>query len=149
MIYYFCFSIFTLLSHLTEAFRSLLIEKISKLEFFFSHLSLISAHSAFYLLRVSFSIPRLMYFLRCSPSWREESLLQSYDCVLQTRLESMINCSLSGNAWLQAILPVRSDELGIRRAINLAIPSFLASFYGSRRLVESILPLGPCLDPDA
>lgn len=133
----------------TEALRSLLIEKISKLEFFFSRLSSISAHSAFYLLRASFSIPRLMYFLRCSPSWREESLLQSYDCVLQAGLESILNCSLSGKAWLQATLPVRSGGLGIRRAMDLAIPSFLASFHGSRRLVESILPLGLCLDPDA
>ncbi|PSN43234.1 hypothetical protein C0J52_12636 [Blattella germanica] len=50
---------------------------------------------------------------------------------------------------LQASLPVSAGDLGIRRAVNLAIPTFLAPYHSSLRLVESLLPNGSCLDPDA
>ncbi|PSN34462.1 hypothetical protein C0J52_25013 [Blattella germanica] len=67
--------------------------------------------------------------------------------------------STSNEGWVSSVnghitralasLPVSAGGLVIRRAVDLAIPSFLASFHISLRLVEYLLPNGSCLDSDA
>ncbi len=100
----------------------------------------ISAHDALTLLRHSFSIPKLRYLLRTAPCFLS-SLLEDYDHTLRTILSSVTNTPLLHNdrAWLQAVLPVKSGGLGVRRAADLAPAAYLASTYSTANLVSAIL----------
>ncbi|XP_021957065.1 uncharacterized protein LOC110853130 [Folsomia candida] len=124
-----------------EAMEAVLAAKTEQLATFSKRLKKISAHSAFFLLRASISIPRLIYFLRCSPSWRKMEALALYDATLKDALEGILNCSLSEAAWMQSSLPVKEGGLGVRHAEDVAIPCFLSSVYSTQPLMEQILPV--------
>ena len=89
-------------------------------------LSTLHAHDALVILRISLSIPKLMYTLRtasCHGSFR----LTEFDIALKDGLSSILNVNLSEDQWNQASLPVRDGGLGIRSAASLATSAFLAS----------------------
>ena len=115
-------------------------QKTSELEVLGERLTALSAHSAFFLLRASISIPRLIYFLRCAPTWKKSSNLSTYDLVLKSSLEKILNCSLTTSAWAQSALPVKMGGLGIRHSVDSAIPCFLASIHSVQPLVKKLLP---------
>ncbi|KAI5631248.1 hypothetical protein NE865_16035 [Phthorimaea operculella] len=48
---------------------------------------------------------------------------------------------LSVTQWEQAALPIRHGGLGIRRAVDVGLPAFIASAHGVVNLVTNILPL--------
>jgi hypothetical protein len=123
-----------------EAISGVLDIKTAALGTFARRLKCLSAHSAFFLLRASISIPRLIYFLRCAPTWRQWDSLKEYDAVLKTTLESILNCELSPEAWLQSSLLVQEGGLGVRHAVDMAVPCFLASIHSVLPLVDSLLP---------
>lgn len=123
-----------------EATETVLGKKTKELKRLASKLRHLTAHSAFYLLRASISIPRLIYFLRCSPSWRRPQHLLAYDEALREALEVTLNGQLPTNAWTQASWPVRLGGLGVRRAADVAVPCFLSSANSSSSLVNKILP---------
>jgi len=52
---------------------------------------------------------------------------------------SIYNLSLTDDQWLQASLPVRNGDFGIRRVSSLASSAFLASAAGTRGLRDQIL----------
>jgi hypothetical protein len=112
-------------------------------------LELIPSHCAFYLLKHSLAIPKLVYLLRCSPTWEYMDRLHDFDEVLRTSLELLLNIQLNDSAWLQTSLPVADGGLGIRHATDLALPAFLASVASVTELIESILPeeMVPFTDP--
>ena len=97
------------------------------------------AHDAFYLLRHCFSIPKLLYLLRTSPSWRVPGLLEKFDELIHTSLQTITNINISSSAWAQSILPAAKGGLGIRSAIDLSPPSYLSSLHSTSELVSSIL----------
>ncbi len=115
-------------------------EKLEALKVMGSRFQHISAHDALTLLRHSFSIPKLRYLLRTAPCFLS-SLLEEYDHTLRTILSSVINTPLLHNdrAWLQAVLPVKSGGLGVRRAADLAPAAYLVSTYSTDNLVSAIL----------
>ena len=129
-------------SPLTDVTMSdILNKKKSNLISFLGRLQLLTAHSAFYLLRASLAIPRLIYFLRCAPMWKKPELLTAYDCILKSGLESILNCNFSNQSWTQATLPVRFGGLGVRKTSDIAIPAFLSSYYHSLpRLITLLSP---------
>src|SRR5260370_40950541 len=102
-------------------------------------LMFMNSHSALYLMRASVSIPRLIYCLRCAPSWRSANALINYDDNLKLSLEKILNCSLSNRAWDQISLPISQGGLGIRHAVHSAIPCFLASVYSCNDLIQKII----------
>ena len=102
-------------------------------------LKLLEAHDALYLLRHTFSLPKLLYVLRSAPCFLS-SLLGSFDSTLCTMLESICNVKLGDTSWLQASLPINSGGLGIRSAVMLAPTAFLASTAGSTLISQAILP---------
>jgi len=51
-----------------------------------------------------------------------------------------MNVELSDNAWDQATLPVANGGLGIRRAMDVALPAYLSSVSGSHGLITQLLP---------
>ena len=95
--------------------------KTRDLECFSTRLQLLTAHSAFFLLWASISIPRLVYFLRCALAFVLRGWLVAYDEVLKTAVETILNCSLSPEAWMQSSLPVGLGGLGIRQTVHTAI----------------------------
>ena len=103
-------------------------------------LAQIDAHDAIFLLRHCFAIPKLMYFLRCTPSFLFREVLHEYDNQLRLGLENILNVKFEEKSWLQSTLPVSKGGLGIRLASDLALPAFLSSAHGTILGANSLLP---------
>jgi len=114
-------------------------KKIKDLEKIIARLETLHPHDSFTLLRCSLSIPKLLYTLRTSACFLNEGLLRDFDEVLRSGLCSLLNIHISDDQWIQASLPVRSGGLGIRSAVMLATPAFLASAAGTRSLQDQLL----------
>ncbi|KAI3378742.1 hypothetical protein SNEBB_007093 [Seison nebaliae] len=122
-----------------EAVASCLAEKRDDLARMCGNLKDLHSHDAFFLLRTSLAIPKMVYVLRTSLAWKHPEHLQEFDDLLFSSLEQLLNVSLSDMARLQASLPVRDGGLGIRRSAQLALPCFLASVASSEAVMSDIL----------
>ena len=91
-----------------------------------NRLGVISSQDALILLRSSFSAPKVLHLLKCSPSACHPAL-ERFDSLLRRSIQNITNSDLSDVKWLQASLPIRDGGLGVRRVSSLAIPAFLAS----------------------
>ena len=74
-------------------------------------LALIGAQDALILLRASFSAPRVLYLMRCSPS-AENHGLQVFDDLLRSAVSKITNSDLLDIQWLQASMPIKFGGLG-------------------------------------
>ena len=97
------------------------------------------AHDALFLLKHCLSIPRLTYFLRCSPCYKN-GILDRYDELIKETLKAILNVKLEEEAWIQSTLPVASGGLGIRKAKDIAPSAFLASAHGASVGMLNLLP---------
>ena len=97
----------------------------------------IGAQDAF-LLRSSFSAPKVLHLLRCCPSADHPSL-GKFDGLLRHSVQQITNSNLSDTQWIQASLPVRDGGLGIRRVTSLALPAFVAYAASTLSLQSDIL----------
>ena len=66
--------------------------------------------------------------------------MQEYDRDIREGLEGILNAELKGSSWQQCVLPVRKGGLGIRSAMNLALPAFLSPVSETVAGVENLLP---------
>jgi len=107
-------------------------------------LSLLSAHDALILFKTSFSAPKMMHTMRCSPCTNHPSL-EVYDILLRKGISVIANLDLSVVQWLQASLslPVKDGGLGVRRVTSLAPSAFLASAAGTATLQQQLLLRSP------
>ena len=94
--------------------------KLSTIQILTSRLETLFAHDPFYLLHHCFAIPKLLYLLRTSPSWRVSGLLGKFDDLIRTSLQTITNVNISFSAWAQSILPAAKGGLGIRSAVDLS-----------------------------
>ena len=101
-------------------------------------LSTLTSHDALTLLRSSFSAPRLMHILRCSPC-HDHPLLLVFDEIQRIGINVITNSNLSDTQWIQASLPICDGGLKIRRAASLTLPAFLASAATTASLQHHIL----------
>lgn len=122
----------------SEALTTCLEGRCTELTLATTRLEFIAKHDALLLLRCSLSSQKLLYTLRCSPC-TGHPLLDKFDALLRSGLETVINIDLSNDQWLQASLPVKMGGLGIRRVTSLALPAFLASAASTRALQSSML----------
>jgi len=106
-------------------------------------LNLVSSQDALILLRSSFSAPKVLHLLRCSPSVSHPSL-ESFDSLLRRAVQRITNSDLSDTQWLQASLPVKDGGLGVRHVVSLALPAFLASAASTLSLQADILSGSIC-----
>ena len=116
-------------------------DKISKMRSAISRLRLLPAQEALIILRSSFSTPRLMHVLRCTPCFGHH-ILQEHYTVRREGLSAIVNIHMSDIRWLQASIPVKSDELEIRRAVSLELPAFFAPAVATSDLQSGILSRG-------
>jgi len=94
-------------------------------------LSQIGAQEALILFSAgSFSTPKVLHPLRCSPSV-SHSALPKFDRLLRLAVGRITNSSLTDTQWLQATLPIKDGGFGVRRVSSLAFPAFLASAAGT------------------
>lgn len=121
----------------TEPIRRL----ASRLSRMHARLPLMPAQAAYFLLRHSLGIPRVIYFLRASPAFMAPPDLQILDSVLLRCAEVCLNISLDAPARAQLQLPVSSGGLGLRSPSSLALSAFLSSAHSCKDIVED--HLGP------
>ena len=98
-------------------------------------LSNISSQETLILLRASFSAPRVLHLLRCSPS-KDRPALEMFDSQLRSAVCHITNSRLSDSQWLQAL---KDGGLEVRRVASLALPAFLASAASTLSLQALIL----------
>lgn len=104
-------------------------------------LKVITPHVALVLMQKCFAVPKMTYLLRTVPIWLFPGAVESVDAVIRSIMEAILNVSLSGEHWTQAILPVRYGGLGVRCIRDVSLPAFLASAHGVADLVADILSL--------
>jgi hypothetical protein len=68
------------------------------------------------------------------------NVLKSYDVIICSTLQSILNVALTDDAWAQAKLPVKFGGLGVLAASEVALPAFIASVIGTADLTSSLLP---------
>ena len=124
----------------TAAMPLLLREKTEALEAMVSRLQLLQAHDAVYLLRNCFVIPKMLHLLRTSSTWKATEELTRFDCTVRQALQDICNIRLDDTMWSQASLPTSKGGLGVRQAVDLALPAFLSSTHATEQLVLSLLP---------
>ncbi|KAI5637191.1 hypothetical protein NE865_10088 [Phthorimaea operculella] len=105
------------------------------------HLGHLSAHVALILFRACFSLPKLTYVIRTTPTWLFPEEVSVVDGAIRNTVESVINVTLDDNQWQQASLPIRYGGLGIRSIRAVSLPAFIASSNGVADLVADILKL--------
>ena len=116
-------------------------EKVEALRTMGNRLRYLHTHDAFCLLRHAFALPKVLYTLRTSPSFRSPHL-KDFDLLLRSLLGDIANINITDNdmAWAQASLPVWSGGLGVRSATQLAPSAFLASAAGCTNIAHNLLP---------
>lgn len=122
-----------------EAIPIVMDKKVGEISLLTSRLPHLQGHSALFLLKSCLSMPKLVYLLRCSPTWKANSQLEKFDNTLREALEAILNVKLDDTTWAQASLPVPRGGLGVRSARDLSVPAFLASVTGTADLVSEIL----------
>jgi len=87
--------------------------------------------SAFYLLRVSFSIVRAVHFMRTTPlrQWRHQAV--KFDDMLRKATEELLGFPMSDYTFAQAALTPKLGGLGMRRTTEHAPLAFCASWHES------------------
>jgi hypothetical protein len=77
--------------------------------------------------------------LRSAPCY-DSNVLKTYDVIIRSTLQSILNVALTDDAWAQAKLPVKFGGLGVLAASEVALPAFIASVIGTADLTSSLLP---------
>ena len=113
------------------------------------NLSLLDRHRAYFLLKNCFSMPKLMYLLRSSNTFRHPDILADFD-EPQICATYICNVSFDDIGWSQANLSIRLSGIDFRRASDLALTAYLASISESQSLITQPddIPhaLDSCLD---
>ena len=122
--------------------------KREELQILESNLPLMPAHDSLFLLRNVVTTDRLLYTLRTAPCSGSAELVR-YDNLLRSTLSTILNADLTDEGWRQASLPVRWGGFGVRSAVSLAAPAYLASAAGALDRLIRILParLHASVDP--
>lgn len=112
---------------------------MEKVTLLFNRLENLSSHSAYFLLKNCFAIPKLNYLIRSSPAWIHSVFINRFDSIIRSTLEKILNIKMDNKIWIQASLPTSRGGLGIRQLKDIALPAFLSSSFGTVNLVSQIL----------
>jgi hypothetical protein len=92
--------------------------------------------SAFFLLRVSFSIVRATHFMRTTPLSKWQVQARKFDETIRSAAESILGAPFSDQCYKQACLTPRLGGLGLRRVEDHAALAFSASWHEARKTCE-------------
>ena len=98
--------------------------------------------SAFFLLRISFSIVRAPHFMRTTPlsKWTEQA--KKFDQQIWDAAQSILGVPIGTQSWRQACLTPRLGGLGLRRIVDHADIAFSASWHESKLIERELDPSG-------
>ena len=91
------------------------------------------SQSAFFLLRVSFSIVRATHFMRTTPLEQWSTQAVEFDATIRNAAENILGFRLSNQCYAQACLTPRLGGLGLRRVVDHASIAFSASWHESKQ----------------
>ena len=84
-------------------------------------------------------VSRLMYHMRINGDMLDHDLLGSYDGQLRASVANSLAGDLPDHSWWQATTGVTVGSLGLRTAVTVALPAFVASRILSRPLVVTMV----------
>ena len=125
---------------LPEAIDGVLQSKLESFQLMCDRLKIIDPHDALFLLRHAFALPKLTYFLRTSPCFKNTEILKKYDKALRVALISILNVGMEDSSWEQCSSPVRMGGLGIRTASEVSLPAYLSSVSATFECITPLLP---------
>ena len=99
-------------------------------------LSILDRYPAYFLLINCFSMDKLMYLLRSSPTFQHPDLHADFVDCLKSCATYICNVSFDDIDRIQATLPISLEGIGLRRASDLALPAYLASISASQSLIS-------------
>lgn len=112
-----------------NASRKVFRKKLNELKLLFQRLDeLDNYHIAFYVLKNCFSLPKLIFLLRTTPTWKCKDFIEDFDKHIKSSVESSTNCKLDTDVWILASMPVNRGGLGVRRVQDTGLPAFLFLF---------------------
>ena len=121
------------------AAEAVIAEKQEELEHMIERLHHLDAHTSFFLLRNCLWLPKLQYLLRTATLYRHTKLLGQLNAVMQSAVTSISNVRFAGDSWEQAVLPTRYGGLGLRRLVDVALPSYVSSLHCCHQIISSCL----------
>ena len=134
----------------STAIRPQFQHKLSIFKAMTEKLSILDRYPVYFLLKTCFSMPKLMYLLRNSPSFQHPDLLSDFEDCFKSCATDICNVSFDDIGWIQANLHIRLGGTGLRRASNLAPPAYLASISASQSFIhENTLPDNIVHAPDS
>jgi hypothetical protein len=94
----------------SEALPRALTHKIETIGLLVERLPSLQSHTALFLLKNCLATPKLVYLLRCSPTFQEPGLLIELDSIIRIGLETLLNVSIDEQK-LGFRLPYRCPEV--------------------------------------
>ncbi|CAE1283077.1 unnamed protein product [Acanthosepion pharaonis] len=73
------------------------------------------------------------------PCYLEQDFLNEIDITIKRCAELIYNVNFDDTGWRQAKFPLSFGGLGLRSAVDLALPAYLSSLSSSRELIDEIL----------
>ena len=120
--------------------EAVLMTKLENLKLMVGRLSVLDAHDQLYLLKNCFALPKLNYFLRSAPCFKNSEAMGLYDEELRLALKKIMNGKLDEKSWEQCCLPTAYGGVGVRCASDISLPAFLSSAIGAREGMNNLLP---------
>ena len=84
-------------------------------------------------------VSKLMYHMRINGDILDHDLLASFDGQLRASVSNSVCGDLPDHSWWQATTGVMAGGLGLRTAVTVALPAFVASRILSRPLVATMV----------
>ena len=85
------------------------------------------------------SVCKVTHLLRAAGPWMDSEALRSHDVQLSNSVNDMFGCQLCNSSNVQTTCSMRNGGLGLRRAVDLALPAFIASRSDVRTAVFSLI----------
>ena len=106
-------------------------EKLAKLKTLLQRTASLPCQTAFFLIKICFFVPKLMYVIRASPAFKHTDLLDEIDTRVRLELERIFNC---------ICLPTKQKGFGLSNTSALRSSAFLASFVSTENLRHCLSP---------
>lgn len=97
-----------------EAVAKAVADKMTLLEKFGSRLGLLEVDLALFSLKNCVAVPKVLYMLSTSETWKFPTVLKKFDDVVKKLTVEICNIPIGRTIWLQASLPVQRSGLGMR-----------------------------------
>ena len=97
----------------------------------------IDSHAALFFLSHYASIPRCTYLMHAALTFPATQQLHAIDKGMCAAIKATCNDSLSSDNWIQALLPIRLGDIGVKRMEDVALPAYI-SMSATQRLICQI-----------